>query len=137
MHSYDNTHSSELRGFALPCVRVCISQRGAARDSTVARDMSSTTFYVLLAAGGLVIAPLAWLIRSAHKRGSLFGTAFSAVIVAVIAGTFASEFFDAPNLTGLLAALGVTLLYTVFVNPSGDGSLRRRDGGGCGGCGGD
>ena len=97
--------------------------------------MSSTTFYVLLAAGGLVIAPLAWLIRSAHKRGSLFGSVFTAVIVAVIAGTFASELFDA-NLTGLLAALGVTLLYTVFVNPSGDGSFGG-DGGGCGGCGGD
>jgi hypothetical protein len=98
--------------------------------------MSSTTFYVLLAAGAVVIAPLAWLIRSARKRGSLVGSVFSAVIVAAIAGVFVSQSFDAQNLTGLLAALGVTLLSVVFVRP-GDGSPSfGSDDSGDGGCGG-
>jgi hypothetical protein len=106
--------------------------------------MGTTTFYVLLVAGGLVTGLLARLVPTGRGRLPLPVALIVAPVGAVIAGGFASDWFDAHDARGVLAGLGLALVFVVVMgrsNGDSDGSGWSwgggdGDGGSCGSCGG-
>jgi hypothetical protein len=84
--------------------------------------MTSTAFYGLVIGGAVVMAPVAGLIPG-RKAVSIPVVMFMAAVFAVIVGTFLLEKLDM-NTTAVLATLGLTVVWLLFITRwgSGDGS---------------
>ena len=113
--------------------------------------MSTTTFFIVLVAGGLLTSALCGLLLP-ERTGGLANAIWSGTIITVIAGVAITEFLGASNEIGLAAiAVGPIAVVSGFGN-GGSGSGSGSDsgwgfgdsggsdsggGGGCGGGGGD